>query len=163
MVLGMKHSLGIEAIKARKLEIDEQIAILRQEAGELDVALRVFQRFAEPGTSEPEEETKLGPPRPKGVPTLFQMAYEVIRDAEAQGKKGIMARQIVEEIGKRYWPGVKPQQIVAPLYRMAKKGRFRKLDNGLFQTVRTKEAPAEKSESASKPEGQGVSSAGDLL
>jgi len=145
----MKNSPDIDAISARKQEIEDKIAILRKEADELDVALRVFQRFAEPEVTE-DDKTKLGPPRPAGIPTLFDMTYQVIREAEQQGKKGLAAKEIVDEIGRRYWPGVQGAQILAPVYQMAKKGRFKKLSNGLFQTVRTKEPPAEKSESGSQ-------------
>ncbi len=146
----MKKHPGIEAIEARKTEIDAQVAELLHESEELEVALRVYQRFTEQESAPAAEGTKLGPPRPEGIPTLFQMAYEVVRDAELKGEKGLPAKKIVEQIGRRYWPGLQGQQVFAPLYTMAKKGRFRKTSNGLFQTVRTKEAPAEESEGASK-------------
>lgn len=139
----MTKAPDIEAIEARKQEIDEQIAALQKEAGELEVTLRVLQRFAGGSDGAPHEGSKLGPPRPDGIPTLFDMAYEVIRDAELKGKKGLSVKDIVEAIGKRYWPGVRGQQISAPLYGMAKKGRFNKTSNGLFQTVRKDKAPAD--------------------
>lgn len=132
----MKSELTIEAIEARKKEIDQQIIALREEADQLDVALKVFKRFAAPGTAKSgDDDNKLGPARPPGVPTLYEMTYTVIRDAESRGKPGLTGSEIVEAIGKQYWPGLKRQQILPSIYGFATKGRLMKSKDGKFHTA----------------------------
>lgn len=157
----MKSEFDIEAVKARKKEIAQAIETLQQESHELDVAMAVFRRFSPAivRDASSDDDSKLGPPRPAGVPTLFEMAYTVISDAEQRGRKGLTGKEVVKHIAKQYWPGLQGPQITPSLYGFAKKGRLRKTSDGLFQTVRTKEAPTEQSESASRPENSGTANA----
>lgn len=160
----MKTEFDIEAVKARKKEIMLAIEDLQKEAHDLDVAIAVFNRFSPvlAKDTSSDDDSKLGPPRPPGVPTLFEMAYTVISDAEQRGKKGLTGKEVVEHIAKQFWPGLQGPQITPSLYGFAKKGRLRKTADGLFRTVRTKEAPPEQSESASKPEVKEASDFNDL-
>ncbi|CAN7531210.1 hypothetical protein LJR251_003680 [Rhizobium rhizogenes] len=160
----MSTDLNIEAIEARKKEIEDAIAKLQEEAHELDVALSVFRRFSPkvpPSTTH--DDSKLGPPRPEGVPTLFEMAYTVIRDAEQRGRRGLPAKDIVEAIANQYWPGLQAPQITPSLYAFVKKKRLTKSSDGLFHTIRKKEAPPVQSDDAPKPEGQEPAKFDNLL
>ncbi|TAV14735.1 hypothetical protein [Rhizobium ruizarguesonis] len=131
----MKSELTIEAIQARKKEIDREIIALREEADQLDVALKVFKRFAAPTVSKPsDDDNKLGPARPAGVPTLYEMTYTVIRDAESRGKPGLTGREIIDAVAQQYWPGLKRQQVLPSIYTFAKQGRLNKGIDGRFRT-----------------------------
>jgi hypothetical protein len=123
------------AIIDRRTEIEAEIARLKEEAAELDIALRVLRRFGGVTLDDIGQPTKLGPPRPEGAPSLFEMTDTVIRDAIKAGKPGLRNREIVAEIGKKYWPGVQPQQVLPAIYGFVKKGRINKGENGVFRPV----------------------------
>lgn len=115
----------IEAIKSRQREVKLEIARHQKEADELDITLRVLSRFS---PADSESGTKLGPPRPDGIPTLFKMVETVLDEAAG----GLTGRQIVEVIGEKYWPGVRGQQILPSIYGFSKQGRLKKTDTGQF-------------------------------
>jgi hypothetical protein len=133
----MKPAAELEAIKQRQREIREGINKLEAESAELDVALRVFSRFSTKGKSPTKTGTKLGPPRPEGIPSNFDMISMVLKSAEKEGKKGLTANETVEEIGRRYWPGIQSPQIISFIYQFAKRGRLSKSDKGLFRVKQT--------------------------
>ena len=133
----MDKGYDIEALLDRHREITKEIDRLVRERDELDLAVRVLKRFA---ISPESSETKLGPPRPQGAPTLFEMTVSVIEAARMlEGKDGLTAREIVDEIGKDFWPGVQPTQILPQIYQFAKKGRLAKAD-GLFRVLKSPKA-----------------------
>jgi len=123
----------LKGIQERRRKIAEEVARLQAEDKELEIALRVFGRYASKGENGEREPDRLGPPRPEGTPSLFEMTDTVIKAAIAAGKPGLTGREIVAEIGKRYWPGVKPAQILPPIYGFTKRGRLRKNSNGIFK------------------------------
>ena len=115
----------IDAIQSRQREVKVEIDRLQKEADELDIALRVLSRFS---PVDSESGTKLGPPRPEGIPTIFKMVEAVLDEAVG----GLTGRQIVEAIGEKYWPGVRGQQILPSIYGFSKQGRLKKTDTGQF-------------------------------
>tara|TARA_B100000315_G_C14239582_1_gene434710 strand:- start:132 stop:596 length:465 start_codon:yes stop_codon:yes gene_type:complete len=135
----------IDAIQTRQRDIQDEITRLQQEAEELLVALRVIRRFS---PLEEPPESKLGPPRPKGIPTLFEMVEVVINKAN----RGLSGREIVEEIGNDFWPGVQGSQILPSVYVFAKRGRLRKNKTGHFFTVKKNETPDGKASGVSGDE-----------
>ena len=151
----MMTKLGIEAILSRQREINQEMDRLQKETDELAVALRVIRRFS---PSVDAADRKLGPPRPEGTPTLFEMTEAVVRTAEDQGKRGLVGREIVEKIGEQYWPGVKGPQILPSIYQFVKKGRLRKTNEGLFLRVKRNETPDAPTSGASDDEGGASSS-----
>lgn len=140
----MISSEEIGAINARKQEIAEAIAALQAEDAELDIALKVLARFgglfppAAPAISangSDPPKPKLGPPRPAGTPSLFDMTVEVLREAIAGGKHGLRGKEIVAEIGRKYWPGVQPDQVLPPIYGFVGKKRLKKNTEGIFKPI----------------------------
>jgi hypothetical protein len=134
----MSHQLNSQAIETRLQEIREAISTLQIEAEELAVALRVFERFSTPVALEEIDNAglpKLGPPRPPGIPSTFEMTEMVLKSSEREGKNGLIANEIVEQIGKRYWPGVVGPQILPTIYKLAKEGRIRKISSGKFKSL----------------------------
>ena len=134
----------IHAINTRKQEIAEAIAVLQTEDVELDIALKVLARFgglfppaqqAAPANGSGPSKPKLGPPRPEGTPSLYDMTVNVLRDAIATGKQGLKGREIVAEIGKKYWPGVQPEQVLPPIYSFVGKKRLKKNTDGVFKPI----------------------------
>lgn len=134
----MGHQLNSQAIEKRLQEIREAISVLQGEADELAVALRVFERFSAPETLEKKDNAglpKLGPPRPPGIPSTFEMTEMVLKSSEREGKNGLTANEIVEQIGKRYWPNIVGAQILPTIYKLAKDGRIRRTSSGKFKSV----------------------------
>lgn len=162
----MANIVNTQVLTDRLAKIGKEREALNAEEARIKSALEVFNEYAASaaGKAQPEivppvieeEERRLGPARPAGTPTLFNMAYQVIADAEQRGEPGLSGQGIVDSIGKLYWPGVKGPQVLPSIYGFAKHGRLRKSEDGLFHTVRTKEASAEKSEGVSKPEAGGA-------
>jgi hypothetical protein len=126
-------------IAARRQEIGEEIARLQREADELDIVLKVLPRLALEEVQENIAEDILDPslsPRPSGTPTNFEMVELVLLSAEKEGRDGLTASEIVEEIGRRYWPGLIGKQILPSIYQFAKKGRFKKTPSGKFKRIK---------------------------
>jgi hypothetical protein len=133
------ETADIQKIQARLREINAQLEKLRAEAEELETAVRVFKRFT--GANGAAGGPKLGPARPEGLPSLFKMAESVIRDAVTAGKPGLTGAEIVAAIGKRYWPGLKGQQILPSIYGFAKNHRLTKTDSGIFKLPKERGSP----------------------
>jgi hypothetical protein len=131
----MVKTLDIEAILTRRQQIAAEIERLRTEDNELEIAVRVAQRFSGGSTTGNGAEIKLGPPRPENTPPLFEMTESVLRSAIDAGKTGLKGKEIVVAIGKAYWPGVRAGQILPPIYGFAKKGRLDKNKDGVFRPV----------------------------
>jgi hypothetical protein len=132
----------INAINTRKQEIADAIAALQAEDAELDIALKVLARFGglfppktAAGSGSDPPKPKLGPPRPEGTPSLFDMTVEVLREAIVSGKHGLKGKEIVAEIGRKYWPGVQPDQVLPPIYGFVSKKRLKKNTDGIFKPV----------------------------
>lgn len=125
--------VDIQKIQTRLREITAQIEKLRSEAAELETAVRVFKDFC--GNRAAPEGPKLGPARPEGLPSLFEMTESVIRDAINSGKSGLTGAEIVVAIGKRYWPGVKGPQILPSIYQFTRGDhpRLVKTKDGIFK------------------------------
>lgn len=167
VICGMTRLVDIAAIEARRKEIAEELDRLEREMDELDMALRVFGRFWVRDDPQPIASTvqasadasaRLGPVRPDGIPSNYEMAVQTIGDATKAGRKGLTAAELVEEIGRRWWPGVQGPQILPIMYQFAKKGRLNKGDDGYFRlptTAEKNEAPADRHpQGASEPSGE---------
>ncbi len=83
--------------------------------------------------------TKLGPRRPSGAPTNFEMVDMILASAEKEGKDGLTVTEIISEMRRRYWPGLKDVQVSAPIYAFARNGRFKKTSAGKFKRIKRPE------------------------
>ena len=63
------------------------------------------------------------------------MTEMILKAAEREGKNGLTANEIVEQIGGRYWPGIMGAQILPVIYHFAKQGRIRKTSGGKFKCL----------------------------
>lgn len=54
------------------------------------------------------------------------MIVSLLKDAERQGKRGLEPREITIGITKRWWPGVKSEDVAPTAWRMWKAGRLEK-------------------------------------
>jgi hypothetical protein len=148
----MGHQLDSQIIENRLREIADELARLQKEQDELDIALRVLNRLASkpqgvrvtarqvrkpppPPPSSARKIRKLGPPRPAGIPSNFELVEMILKSSEREGKNGLTAREIVEQIGKRYWPGVKGPQVLSFIYKFAKDDRIHKTSAGKFKSL----------------------------
>ena len=129
----MAKEYDVDAMLTRQREIVAEIERLTKENDDLDVAMRVIRRFE---TSSGSTKGKLGPARPDGTPSLYEMTVAVIKASEDRSGRGLLGREIVDEIGREFWPGVKGPQITPSIYQYAKKGRLVKNSNGRFHTVK---------------------------
>ena len=137
-----------DRIEARQREIAKEIERLQEESNELAIALKVIKRLNPDSTpsSAPEaraleshediHSTKLGPPRPNGCPTNFQMVDMILAGAEKEGKDGLTISEIISEMRARYWPGLKDVQVSAPIYAFVRQGRFKKTPGGKFKRIK---------------------------
>lgn len=130
----MDQSFNIEAILGRRKEIATAVDLLLQEDKELEIALRVAERFGKGVPSVPEG-NKLGPTRPADAPALIDMVNSVLKDALAAGKPGLGGKDLVSAIGDKFWPGVQPAQVMPSIYTFVGKKRLKKGDNGIFKPV----------------------------
>jgi hypothetical protein len=121
----MSPYMNLDAIRERRRQIAAEMARLKAEDDELEIAVRVFDRYTKKsGVNGHDKSPKLGAPRPEGIPSLFEMTSSIIQSAVDAGKLGLKGREIVDEIGNRFWPGVQPHQVLPAIYGFAKNGRL---------------------------------------
>ena len=152
----MNHEDHIKWIEARIAALEDKLSNLNEELEELDVALRVARRAL-----PPSEQSSEGTPRPEGIPTIFKMAESVLKEDEDAGGHGLKAREIVDRIRTRYWPGLAAKQIQPSLYGFAGTGRLHKTQAGRFKRIKKNEAPPSESDDASDSTGEAATSPND--
>jgi hypothetical protein len=135
-------------IEARQREIAKEIVLLQEESNELAIALKVIMRLEPESSAAPEapeaptetlveeDHPKLGPPRPNGCPTNFQMVDMILASAEKEGKDGLTISELIAEMRTRYWPGLKDVQVSAPIYSFVRQDRLRKTPGGKFKRIK---------------------------
>lgn len=127
----------LDKITLREKEIAKLIEALQKEADELAVARKVIARFTPaPATVA---DGALGPSRPEGIPSTFDMAESVLEKAEAAGKDGLTAKELVEAIRDRFWPGLVAAQVMPTIYGFVKANRLRKTPGGKFKRLKKAE------------------------
>jgi hypothetical protein len=133
-------ALELKDIEARKKEIAQSISAMQRELEDLEAATRVLLLFqghqqeagvkirilSAPGSSK----------RPDGVPTTFDMTESVLEDAEKSGKDGLTAKELVEAIRDKYWPGLKSPQVLPIIYGFVP-DRLHKTAGGKFKRKKT--------------------------
>jgi hypothetical protein len=121
-------NLDIENLRARQKRLNEEIAQRQKELEEIEIALRVFDKYADKAPDKGKAKgkaTKPGlPPRPKGTPSTFDMVNLILASAEKGGKGPLTSRELMDEIRANYWPGVQNKQILPSIFGFAKAKRL---------------------------------------
>ncbi len=129
-----------QGIRARRAEIQRQRIVLEQEDAELAVTERHIARFLPSGDGlvpigsvmnavVQDVATRFTPTRasmganrkPKGIPTIFRMACDVLRESARNGKPWLDSQEITNEIKARWWPSVETSAVQPQLWRAATK------------------------------------------
>jgi len=131
----------LEKIAQREKAVLESIAALQKEAEELAIARRVLSNL--PDIQKPSASSsngpKLGPKRPDGTPTTFEMTESVLADAEKAGKDGLTGKELVAAVKDKFWPGLQPGQILPIVYGFVRDERLRKTPGGKFKRLKKAE------------------------
>jgi hypothetical protein len=122
----------VDSIRARQKRIFDEIEKLQKEFDELSVALRVLDRFTKAKPPDqppkpakaPKASRKALPPRPKGIPSTFEMVEKILTEGEATGKPELTSRELMDQIREKYWPGVQNKQILPSIFGFGKAGRI---------------------------------------
>jgi hypothetical protein len=131
----------LEKIAQREKAVHESIAALQKEAEELAVARRVLSRLGPNHNLVASDLVvgtagRLGPTRPDGAPSTFNMAEGVLADAETAGRDGLTGKEMVDAIREKYWPGLESGQVLPIIYGFVRKGRLRKTPGGKFKRLK---------------------------
>ena len=125
----------VDQLHERLKRIDAEIEKLQLEREEIGVALRVLGRFikAKPPPKPPHKPAaraskKTLPPRPKGIPSTFEMVEAVLTEGERTGKPALTSRELMDAIRAKYWPGVQNKQILPSIFGFAPKRLIREGD-----------------------------------
>jgi hypothetical protein len=130
----------LDKITEREKQIAKLISDLQQEAEELSVARKVLARFSPTPRIMPIfDAPKLGPKRPEGAPTTFDMTEGVLADAENAGKDGLTGKELVAAIRDKYWPGLQSGQVLPIIYGFVRDQRLRKTPGGKFKRLKKAE------------------------
>jgi hypothetical protein len=145
----------IVGLRQRLTDTEGEISVLQERAEKYRAAIAALEAVLSldenQDLSDQADFRKLGAPRPNGAPTNFEMARFVLLSAHKEGKSGLSAAELVNEIGRRYWPGVQAPQIMPTMYLLAKQGRLIKGDDGIFRFPETNEAQDGVSSGGSDP------------
>lgn len=134
----------VVGLRRRLFETETDISALQERAQKYRDAIAAMEAVIalhdDQSSDQLEAQSKLGPARPSGAPTNFEMARLVLLSVQKEGRPGLTAAELVDEIGRRYWPGVQPPQIMPTMYQLAKQGRLIKGDDGVFRFPETNES-----------------------
>jgi hypothetical protein len=130
--------LDLNQIASREKEIAESIERLKQEASELAIAHRVFEKYSgESKAMKAGNGVRLsiptGAPRPAAVPTTFEMTEVVFESAEKDGKEGLTSKELIDGIRTRFWPGLAAHQVLPTIYGFVKNERLHRTAAGKFK------------------------------
>jgi hypothetical protein len=132
----------VDQIRARQKRISDEMTKLQKELDELDVALRVLDRFSKPPDKPPRAAKRAKKaalrPRPSGIPSTFEMVETILTEAEKAGKLALTSRELMDAIREKYWPGVQNKQILPSIFGFAPKrltrdgDKWKRKKNSLF-------------------------------
>jgi hypothetical protein len=146
----------ISRIEVRKRKLAEEMSRLEIEIDKLNDALEVIRMLEREAENEAapaplakpsapaneadaipdDDHPKLGPPRPSGCPSNFEMVDMILSSAEREGKDGLTITELISEMRGRYWPGLNDVQVSAPIYSFVRKGRLKKTPGGKFKRIK---------------------------
>ena len=132
-------ALELKDIEAREKELAQKISEMQRELEDLAAARRVIMRTEGPKPIPRFRVAVLptaGTKRPEGIPTTFEMTEIILEAAEKSGKDGLTARELVQGIREKYWPGLKSPQILPIIYGFVP-DRMHKTPGGKFKRKRS--------------------------
>jgi hypothetical protein len=150
-----------QAVEAEIEHLIARIAALKAELPDLQVTERTLARlagvesppslssmFTDPPEGEPEAKVitpaKLaaalnGGGKPSGLPTMPDMILTLLMEARRRGADGLEPRDLTRGIARRWWPGVKSEEVSPIVWRMYKRGQLRK-EGSLYVLPKNSEA-----------------------
>ena len=164
-------------VEAEIVALDRQVAKLRAEAAELEIAQRVLVRFGgEPGR---ERDERLGPaesvggaasaatetPRRRGTtkPTDIPTTAEMIRALLNEHPKGLSSLELTKLVASCWWPGVGQNAIGPAAWREWKAGRLGKRGNKYKPASNESGSGAETPEPIQTSDGPGAGARGRTM
>ncbi len=131
-----QHRRKLIAEEEELTRVEQALTRWASDTVEEEVPVREPPPSTDPNPSIPRS----GPPRPKGIPTTREMINTVLRDAEQRGQEGLLGRDLVLAISKRWWPGCGWNDVLPTALLLVKKQQLgRNKRNKLF--VRLRERP----------------------
>jgi hypothetical protein len=149
----MAKTPKIRMIRDRRREVDEEMAQLRtrlaaleKDSQDLETAERVLISLGATDADDADDEQQQSPPKtgarikgtngaaakPTDIPTMPEMIISALRDARANGKRGLEPREMVEYIAAKWWPTV-PSNAVGPIaWRMYGRHELTKRESRYF-------------------------------
>ena len=138
-----------EAVEAEIEHLIARISALKAELPDLQVTERTLARLAGSDSQvsalatmfavgEGEEVGKLITPaklaaalngggKPSGIPTTPDMILTLMTEARRRGSNGYEPQELTRAISRRWWPGVKSEEVSPIVWRMWKRGQLRKV------------------------------------
>jgi len=131
-------------LQAKIDEIKKQEAELNQEAVDLAVTERTLARLHnKPLPEDPHPIAKSHSGKPKGLPTVAEMANIILREAEHKGIMALETQEIVEKVREKWWPEVTSNDVAPNLWRLARENRLVKDETRYSRPGRGNDTPAE--------------------
>lgn len=139
-LVGMANGIQtFQSIRDRRAEIQRQIEILESEDAVLARAERHYARLPahEPiligaaatqvlDSLVPSVTPTKAPRKPKGIPTMYRMACDILRVSGSAGRPWLDAVEIANAIRERWWPNCEASFVQPQLWRLAKTGKLLK-------------------------------------
>jgi hypothetical protein len=137
-----------EAVEAEIEHLFARIAALKAELPDLQVTERTLARlagveapaslssmFADPPDNEADRKPITpaqlaaalnGGGKPSGTPTTPDMIMTLLLESKRRGLDGMEPRDLTRGIARRWWPGVKSEEVSPIVWRMWRRGQLRK-------------------------------------
>lgn len=151
-----------EAVEAEIEHLIARIAALKAELPDLQVTERTLARLAgvdapaslsgmfadapekeadrKPITSAQLAAALNGGGKPSGLPTTPDMILTLLMESRRRGVGGMEPRDLTRAIARRWWPGVKSEEVSPIVWRMYKRGQLRKEGSVYLLTENTEAA-----------------------
>jgi len=78
--------------------------------------------------------------KPSGIPTTPEMILTLLTEASRRGSRGYEPQELTRAISRRWWPGVKSEEVSPIVWRMWKRGQLRKDGSMYFLPENTEAA-----------------------
>ena len=128
-----RQKAALEKRDAELAIVERELAAFLSDTGPIafsDLAGDIVQR-ARP------DATKRGRRKPKGIPTIFRMTCDILREAAAEGRPWLDAQEITERIKQHWWPEAEVAFVQPQIWRAAVKRKVLDKDGTLYALPNT--------------------------